>query len=147
VIHATLGPTLRVLALAFWFGGGLATFLATSAVFAKAGDRKAAGDLAGAILSRTSRARNVALFVMLVELLWPPFDRVWGAGVVCSLLQCVAVVADFLTRRARQKAGGSIDSLPPGDPQRRRFAALHGVAMLLLLLQVLAAGAGLALAG
>jgi hypothetical protein len=147
VIHARFGPVLRVLALAFWFGGGVATFLATSAVFAKATDRKSAGDLAGAILSRTNRGRYVTLFVMSTELMWPPFDRVWGAGFVCGILQCVAVVADLLTRRVRRMAGGNIDSLPPGDPRRRRFAALHGVAMLVLLLQVLAAGAGLLLAG
>jgi len=136
-----------VLALAFWFGGGIATFLATSAVFARLEDRKAAGDLAGAILRRTSLGRNVALFVMIFELLFPPYDRAFWAASLCSLLQVVAFFTDFLTRRARQKAGGSIDTLPAGDPLRRRFAALHGVAMLLLLLQVLAAGAGLLLAG
>jgi hypothetical protein len=146
VIHATLGPALRVLAFAFWFGGGIATFLATSAVFAKAEDRRVAGDFAGAILRRTNWGRNVAAFVMVFALLLPPYDRVSTAALVCLVLQGVAVVADLLTRRARQKAGGSIDSLPPGDPRRRRFAALHGVAMLVLLLQVVAAGVGLALA-
>ena len=39
---------LRSLALAVWFGGGIATMLATSAVFARAESRKLAGDLAGA---------------------------------------------------------------------------------------------------
>jgi hypothetical protein len=66
---------------------------------------------------------------------------------LCVFFQGFAVVVDALTRRARRLAGGAIDALPPADPRRRRFAALHGIAMLLLLLQVLAAGAGLALAG
>jgi len=144
---------LRSLALAFWFGGGLATFLATSAVFARAKDRKLAGDLAGEILARTSFARSITVVVFFMSCFAPGSDRVWSdgrataLGFLCVLLQGLAVVVDELTRRARRKAGGAIDSLPPGDPRRRRFAALHGVAMLLLLLQVLAAGAGLLLAG
>ena len=148
-----LAHALRSLALAFWFGGGLATFFATSAVFARAKDRKLSGDLAGAILARTSDARSVTAFVFIGAGLLAVGDHAWWKPAVtalcfaCVLLQGVAVVVDALTRRARRQAGGSLDALPPGDPRRRRFAALHGVAMLLLLLQVLAAGAGLLLSG
>jgi hypothetical protein len=148
-----LAVGLRSLALAFWFGGGLATFFATSAVFARAKDRKLAGDIAGEILARTSFARNLAVPVFLVAIVAPGSQRLasdgrpTALGLLCVVLQVFAIVVDELTRRARRKAGGAIDALPPGDPRRRRFAALHGVAMLLLLLQVLAAGAGLLLAG
>jgi hypothetical protein len=55
-----LALALRSLALAFWFGCGLATLLATSAVFARAPDRKLAGDLSGAILSRTGAGLALA---------------------------------------------------------------------------------------
>src|SRR5258706_13874379 len=58
--HSQFGAALRSLALAVWFGGGIATILATSAVFARAESRKVAGDLAGAILLRTNRLRVVA---------------------------------------------------------------------------------------
>jgi hypothetical protein len=142
-----LGLALRNLALALWFGGGVATFLATSSVFARAPDRKLAGDLAGAILARTGTFRTAAIVVLVVAHVLGARGPANIAGGACVLLQIVALLADAATRRARLEAGGSIDSLPPGDPRRRRFAALHGVAMLLLLLQVLAAGAGLLLAG
>jgi len=136
---------LRTLALAFWFGGGLATFLATSAVFQRAPDRKVAGDLAGAILARTGLARSVAVALLVIAIALGARGGAVDLGIACAALQGLAVVADLLTRKARREAGGTIDALPPGDPLRRRFAALHGVAMLVLLLQVLAAGIGLAL--
>jgi hypothetical protein len=148
-----LAHALRTLALAFWFGGGLTTFFATSAVFARAADRKLAGDLAGAILARTSTARNVCVLVFFCAVLARGSDHAWWdspptvLSFVCVFLQGFAVIVDTLARRARRQAGGSIEVLPPGDPRRRRFAALHGAAMLLLLLQVLAAGAGLLLSG
>ena len=138
---------LRTLALAFWFGGGLATLVATSTVFAKTGDRKAAGDLAGAILERTGRVRDVTFFLMVLAIGLGAVDRAALLGLFCALLQGVGVVVNVLVRRARRAAGGSIEALPPGDPRRRRFAALHGAAMLVLVVQVAAAGVGLALAG
>ena len=137
---------LRTLALAFWFGGGIATFLATSGVFARTKDRKLAGDLAGEILSRTGFARSIAFLPALFPVTIGASDRATVMAFFCALLQGVAVIVDELTRRARRAAEGGIDALPPGDPRHRRFAALHGVAMLVLLLQVLAAGVGLALA-
>jgi hypothetical protein len=137
---------LRTLALAFWFGGGLATFLATSAVFQRAPDRKVAGDLAGAILARTGLARSVAVALLVIAVLLGARGGAVDLGIGCAVLQALAVGADLETRKTRRAAGGSIDALPPGDPLRRRFAALHGVAMLVLLLQVLTAGVGLALA-
>jgi hypothetical protein len=143
----TAALALRALALAFWFGGGLGTLLATSAVFARAPERKLAGDLAGAILLRTGIVRSLMALVLLSAIVLGAAGPSIALGVACVLLQIAAVAADLLTRRARRAASGSIDTLPTGDPRRRRFAALHGVAMLLLLLQVVAAGAGLALAG
>ena len=137
---------LRTLALAFWFGGGLATFLATSTVFRMLSDRKAAGDLAGGILARVGVVRNVALFAVLVAVVLGDRGAGAAAGSACVLLQGLAIGADLLTRRVRLEASGTIEALPPGDPRRRRFAALHGIAMLVLVLQVAVAGVGLALA-
>ena len=139
------GLVLRALALAFWFGGGLATFLATSKVFATSPDRKLAGDLAGAILERVNAVRSLCVLVFLFAFLLGARGPATAAGGACSFLQVLAIAADAMTRRARRAAGGSIASLPPGDPRRKRFAALHGAAMLLLTLQVLAAALGLAL--
>ncbi|MFL5291635.1 MAG: hypothetical protein ACJ79U_08965 [Myxococcales bacterium] len=142
-----LGLALRSFALAFWFGGGLATLLATSAVFARTPDRKLAGDLAGAILSRTGTVRSLMVVLLLAAVILGTRGAPTALGAACAVVQVLSLGADVLTRRVRRAAGGTIDALPPGDPRRRRFAALHGVAMLLLLLQVLAAGAGLLLAG
>ena len=58
--EGALAFALRALALASWFGGGIATMLATSAVFARAESRKVAGDFAGAILRRTNLLRGAA---------------------------------------------------------------------------------------
>jgi len=137
---------LRSISLAFWFGGGLATFLATSKVFATAPDRKLAGDLAGAILERTNTVRTLCVLLFLFAFFLGARGRATFAGGACAVLQVLAIGADVMTRRARRAAGGNIGSLPPSDPRRRRFAALHGVAMLVLMLQVLAAALGLALA-
>jgi hypothetical protein len=144
-VISAAAAVLRTLALAFWFGGGLATLLATSAVFRTVPDRKVAGDLAGAILARASVARNLALAAVVVAVVLGDRGAGATAASACALLQGLAIGAEALTRKARRDAG-SIETLPPGDPRRRRFAALHGAAMLVLLLQVMAAGVGLALA-
>jgi hypothetical protein len=124
-----LALVLRSLSLAVWFGSGIATVLATSAVFARAESRKAAGDIAGAILRRTNALRAVAaICFVLAALLGARGPATWLGG-VCKM---------------RRDLGGSVDALEPGDPRRRRFGALHGIAMLLLLLQVMISGGGLA---
>ena len=139
-----LALVLRSLSLAVWFGSGIATVLATSAVFARAESRKAAGDIAGAILRRTNALRAVAaICFVLAALLGARGPATWLGG-VCIVLQLIAVPVDLATRKMRRDLGGSVDALEPGDPRRRRFGALHGIAMLLLLLQVMISGGGLA---
>ena len=134
---------LRSLSLAVWFGSGIATVLATSAVFARAESRKAAGDIAGAILRRTNGLRAVAaISFVLAVLLGARGPATWLGG-ACVLLQLIAVPVDVGTRKIRRDLGGSVDALEPGDPRRRRFGALHGIAMLLLLLQVVISGGAL----
>jgi hypothetical protein len=142
--HLPFASALRSLSLALWFGGGLATIFATSAVFAAAESRKLAGDFAGAILLRTNRLRILAaLLLVLSALLGASGPATWlGAG--CLLLQAAAIPVNAATRRLRRAIGGELDALAPDDPRRRRFGALHGVAMLLLVLQVLLGAAGLA---
>ena len=141
----SLAASLRALALAVWFGGGIATVLATSAIFARAESRKVAGNFAGAILLRTNLLRSVAALVFgLAAILGARGVATWlGGG--CLLLQVAAIPVDGATRRIRRELGGNVDALAAGDPRRRRFGALHGVAMLLLLLQVLLGGGALAL--
>src|SRR5467141_1501635 len=143
--HSQFGAALRSLALAVWFGGGIATILATSAVFARAESRKVAGDLAGAILLRTNRLRGVAAVVFGISVLLGAAGIATWLGGGCLLLQAAAIPVDAATRRIRRALGGNVDALRGDDPRRRRFGALHALAMLLLVLQVILAGAGLSL--
>lgn len=135
----------RALALAIWFGGGIATVLATSAVFARAESRKVAGDLAGAILRRTNLLRGVAAIVFALAVLLGARGPATWLGVGCLVLQGVAIPVDAATRRIRRELGGNVDAFAPEDPRRRRFGALHGVAMLLLVVQVVLGAGALAL--
>ncbi len=136
---------LRSLALAVWFGGGIATMLATSAVFARAESRKLAGDLAGAILLRTNLLRSIAALVFAVAVLLGASGPATWLGAGCLLLQVAAIPIDAATRKIRRELGGNVDALAAEDPRRRRFGALHGLAMLLLLLQALLGASALVL--
>ncbi len=143
--HLSFPDAIRALALAVWFGGGIATLLATSALFARAGSRKLAGDLAGAILARTNAMRSVAALVFgLAALLGAGGIATWLGG-ACLLIQAAAIPVDAAARKVRRELGGDVDALQPDDPRRRRFGALHGLSMLLLLLQVLLSAAALIL--
>jgi hypothetical protein len=42
-------------------------------------------------------------------------------------------------------AMGPIDAVPPDDPRRKAFGALHGISMLILLIGMIAAAASIAL--
>jgi len=141
--EGALAFALRALALASWFGGGIATMLATSAVFARAESRKVAGDFAGAILRRTNLLRGAAAALLVVSALLGARGAATWFGAACVLLQLAAVPVDAATRKLRRDLGGNIDALAANDPRRRRFGALHGVAMLLLLLQIVAAAVGI----
>jgi hypothetical protein len=143
--HFHAAQALRSLALAVWFGGGIATALATSAVFARAQTRKTAGDLAGAILLRTNTLRAFAALALGLAAVTGAQGMATWLGAGCLLLQVAAIPLDAATRKVRRELGGNVDSLAPDDPRRRRFGALHGAAMLLLLVQILLSGAALAL--
>src|SRR5918911_15601 len=123
---------LRGLSLAAWFGGGVATMLATSAVFARAESRETAGGFAGAILRRTNFLRGVAAIVFVASALLGARGASTSLGAACVVVQLVAIPVDAATRKLRRDVGGNVDRVSREDPRRRRFGALHGIAMLLL---------------
>jgi len=139
-----LASLLQSLALAAWFGGGIATALATSAIFARAESRKQAGDLAGAVLARTNQLRIAAAALLALSALLGARGLATWLGGACLVLQLAAIPLDTSIRRIRRELGGAVEQLDAKDPRRKRFGALHGLAMLLLLAQVVLAGAGLA---
>jgi len=65
------------------------------------------------------------------------------AAIVLASLQALA---DTRIRIIRQESIVPISSLSPADPVRRRFGVLHGVSSLLLVAQVVMAGAAVVLA-
>src|SRR4051812_6483003 len=100
--HLHLAAAVRSLSLALWFGGGLATILATSAVFARAESRKLAGDFAGAILLRTNRLRVLAAVSFAASALLGASGPATWLGGGCLLLQVAAIPIDVATRRVRR---------------------------------------------
>jgi hypothetical protein len=62
------------------------------------------------------------------------------------LLASAQALADTRIRIIRQQSIVPISSLSPADPVRRRFGLLHGVSSLLLVGQVILAGAAVVLA-
>ncbi len=135
---------LRNLALAVFFGGGLATLLATRALFRAAESRKQGGYFSGAVLRSFQELRWWALVALIAVLHWRPLpDKAVAAALV--VLAAAGAAVDRRIRSLRDQIGGSTEGLAADDPRRKRFGALHGVSVLLLIAQTLIAAAALAL--
>jgi hypothetical protein len=113
--------------------------LAASAAFRVAPNATVAADVVGAMLSRwhyIALAAPIALF--FIEL-----TRMRRVVIVVSfaalLLAATQAVVDLRIRQIRLNSV-AISTLDPADPVRRRFGRLHGVSMMLLLAQAIAAG-------
>jgi hypothetical protein len=139
-----MGLILLRFALAVWFGGGLATLFATRSIFAVAETRQQGGRFSGAVLSsflwlRWAAAALTAAAAWLIVRGAP----IWWAS-AAALLTLVHALLDARIRAFRDQLGGSIEGLDALDPRRKRWGALHGASVLLLLAQIACAGAGLA---
>jgi hypothetical protein len=135
---------LRSIALAIWAAGGASTLLATSAIFARAETRKQAGDFAGAVLVRSLWLRLAAIALQILALLLGVRGIANWFALGAAILTAAESTVQQTVRRMRRDLGGSVDALDADDPRRRRFGALHGVAMLLLLGQIVLGLIGLA---
>ena len=113
--------------------------LAASAAFRAAPTPSAAADVVGAMLSRwhyIALAAPIALFFLeLARIRRVVILVTFGA----LLLAATQAVIDLRIRQIRLNSPIAISSLDPADPVRRRFGALHGVSMMLLLAQAIAA--------
>lgn len=126
-------PALQRLALALWLGGGLAVLYGTRGIFAAARTRQEAGLFAGAVL------RSFRWLQLAALLLW--FASLRAARIpsaVAALCTVLSFPVDARLHRMRE--------LDPADPRRKSFGPLHGLSVLLLIAQVLAAALGLLLA-
>lgn len=132
-------PYFQRIVAAVWLGSAVFLMLSSSAAFRAAGNASVAADVVGSMLTRwhyLALAAPLLLFVLELR-----SARQW---VVLVLFTAVLLAASqaFVDLRIRAIRGSSvvpISELDRTDPIRRRFGALHGFSMLLLLLQALAA--------
>lgn len=113
--------------------------LAASAAFRAAPNPTAAADVVGAMLARwhyIALAAPLALFALELRRARRVVLIVLFAALVLAAAQAFV---DLRIRAIRASSPVSISSLDRDDPVRKRFGALHGVSMLLLLLQAISA--------
>ena len=115
--------------------------LAASAAFRVAPNPTAAADVVGAMLSRWHYIALVAPLVLFALELRNVRRAVLIVVFAALVLAAAQAIVDLRIRTIRLTAPVPISSLDRNDPVRKQFGALHGVSMLLLLLQTLAAAA------
>lgn len=113
--------------------------LAASAAFRAAPNATVAADVVGVMLARwhyIALAAPIALFFIELARLRRLVIVVAFASLLLAATQSVV---DLRIREIRFNSPIPISSLDATNPVRRRFGALHGMSMLLLLAQTLAA--------
>ncbi|MEO6486336.1 MAG: hypothetical protein ABIO78_00170 [Thermoanaerobaculia bacterium] len=128
---------------AIWLGSGIFLILAAQAAFRAAPNSTVAAAVVGAMLSRWHYIALAAPLVLLA-LEWRRARTavliVIFAGVVFAAAQAMV---DLRIRSIRMSSAIPMSELSRQDPVRRQFGRLHGLSMLLLLMQVIAAGVAL----
>ncbi|MGZ4809217.1 MAG: hypothetical protein ACXV7D_07790 [Thermoanaerobaculia bacterium] len=136
-------PTFIVhrLIAALWFGSGFFLILAASAAFHVVADPFTAANVVGAMLTRW---HYLALFapVLLLILEWRrQRNRIVLLLFVAIILAALESSIDVRIAAMRDRSVAPISSLSPTNPVRRQFGMLHGLSTLLLIIDVVAAGA------
>jgi hypothetical protein len=143
---------LYVLALVVWLGGMVALgMVAAPATFQvlEARDATDGRATAGAVFGETLRrfylltyaAGTVMLAALVIIAVMGPRPRAFGirAGVIAAMLAVSVysgVVLSGRIERLQQEAGVPIRSLAADDARRAQFGRLHGLATLLMMLNV-----------
>jgi hypothetical protein len=137
---------LQRLIAALWMGSAFFLMLSASAAFRAAGNTSMAADVVGAMLTRwhyIALAAPLALFALELRRARP---LILVVLFVAILLAAGQSFVDLSIRAIRQSSPIAISALDKTDPIRRRFGALHGLSMVLLLTQAIIA-AGIVVAG
>jgi hypothetical protein len=127
---------------AIWFGASVfLLFVAAPAAFISAPSATVAADVVGAMLLRWHYIALLAPLLIL-GLGWRNL-RGWIIAILFAAVLCASAQAIIDTRIRGMRAASvvPISSLPREDPLRRRFGQLHGASSLLLVAQMLTAGA------
>jgi hypothetical protein len=114
--------------------------LAASAAFRSSPNSTVAADVVGAMLSRwhyIALAAPLALFALELRNARKVVLVVLFATIILAAAQAFV---DLRIRAIRNASVVPISELAKEDPVRRQFGALHGISMLLLLLQAVGAG-------
>lgn len=125
---------------ALWLGSAFFLMLAASAAFRAAPNSTVAADVVGAMLNRwhyIALAAPLALFALELRNARKIVLVVLFLAIVLAAAQAFV---DLRIRTIRASSPIPMSELAKDDPVRRQFGALHGVSMLLLLLQAISAG-------
>ncbi len=137
---------LQRLIAALWLGSAFFLMLSASAAFRAAGNTSVAADVVGSMLTRwhyIALAAPLALLALELRRARPLILIVLFVAIVLAAGQSFV---DLRIRSIRASSPIAISNLDRSDPVRRRFGALHGLSMVLLLAQTLIA-ASVVLAG
>ncbi len=132
---------LQRLIAALWLGSAFFLMLSASAAFRAAGNTSIAADVVGSILTRWHYIALAAPLVLFALELRRARPLILIVLFVAIMLAAGQAFVDLRIRAIRQSSPISISELDRTDPVRRRFGALHGISMVLLLSQAILAAA------
>jgi hypothetical protein len=130
---------LQRLIAALWLGSAFFLMLSAQAAFRAAGNTSIAADVVGSMLTRwhyIALAAPLALFALELRRARPLILILLFVAIVLAAGQSFV---DLRIRSIRASSPIAISNLDRTDPVRRRFGALHGLSMVLLLAQTLIA--------
>ena len=124
---------------AIWLGSAVFLMLSASAVFRVSPDATVAADAVGAMLTRWHYIALAAPLVLFALELRHVRRLVLLVLFVAVILAAAQAFVDLQIRAIRAWSMTPVSALGREDPVRKRFGALHGASMSLLLLQAISA--------
>ncbi len=113
--------------------------LAASAAFRSSPNSTVAADVVGAMLNRWHYIALAAPLVLFALEMRHARRLVLIVLFAATVIAAAQTFVDLRIRSIRTSSAVAMSDLPKTDPLRRRFGALHGVSMMLLLAQAIAA--------
>ena len=127
-----------------WFGSAVFVVLAALAAFRALTTPTDAANVVGAILTRWHYIALLAPLALLALEWRRARPLILGLLFAAILLASAQALVDTRIRAMRMESAIAISALPRDSAVRRHFGMLHGFSSLLLVAQVLVAGAAIA---